>query len=330
MHGPCGPPRWSSEREAWLLTRFGDVVAGLREGHLSAAGRHGDTPLDALDESAHREARRAVHAALPGEAVAAWRAQIEPLAARLVGALPADREVDLIGELAEPVALTLAVAVTGSEAGEARRLSALAREVFSAAAEPDDDALRLAAERATLTLAGAVRQPIDVQTFVALAHTLPCWLGAAWQALLDHRAELARLLAEPARIPDAVEELLRVAGPAQAQFRRAAADVSLGGVRIGAGDRVILMLAAANRDPERWPDPDRLDLSRDATGHVAFGAGAHACPGATVIRMAAAVLTAAVAPRLAATTSVRSEGRGGFAIRGLASLWVDGRRSRRE
>ncbi len=127
--------------------------------------------------------------------------------------------------------------------------------------------------------------------------------------------------AQPELMPEAVEELLRHAGPARAIFRRASAGMSIGGARVAPGDRVILMLSAANHDPARFPEPDRLDVRRDASGHVALGGGAHACPGAPLIRMAVAVATGALLGR---TSAVEPAGEvewiGGFSIRAPASL----------
>jgi hypothetical protein len=106
-------------------------------------------------------------------------------------------------------------------------------------------------------------------------------------------------------------------------FRRAAADVTIGDASIAAGERVVLMLAAANRDPARFPDPDRLDLARRAAGHLAFGLGAHVCPGAPLIRLAVAVATEAL---LGAADAIEPAGEvewlGGFAIRAPATLPV--------
>jgi 4-methoxybenzoate monooxygenase (O-demethylating) len=71
--------------------------------------------------------------------------------------------------------------------------------------------------------------------------------------------------------------------------------VTAGGVTIGAGEKVLLFLAAANRDPRRWDQPDRFDLRRRANGHVAFGFGVHACVGAAMARLEGEVLLAALA-----------------------------------
>src|SRR5947207_646604 len=124
-------------------------------------------------------------------------------------------------------------------------------------------------------------------------------------------------------MPRAVEELLRYAGLASSVFRRATARLDLGGVTILEGERVILMLASANRDPARFPEPDRLDVSRRLGGQVALGAGPHSCVGALLIRMAATVATEALVQKAAAREIAGPiEWRGGSGFRSPASLYV--------
>jgi cytochrome P450 len=109
-------------------------------------------------------------------------------------------------------------------------------------------------------------------------------------ALLTHPREMARLRADRSLHPAAVEELLRYTSPVNhANDRFTTEEVSLGGVAVPAGEWVIIALPSANRDPARFPGPDRLDLDRDISGHVAFGHGIHYCLGAPLARMEAEV-----------------------------------------
>jgi cytochrome P450 len=111
-------------------------------------------------------------------------------------------------------------------------------------------------------------------------------ISNATLALLEHPDELARLRADPARVPAAVEECLRYDSPVERALNRwAAADVELGGKTIRRGDGVILILGSANRDPERFVDPDLFDPGREDTRHVAFGRGSHYCLGAPLARL---------------------------------------------
>ncbi|MEU9854742.1 cytochrome P450 [Streptomyces sp. NPDC047974] len=111
-------------------------------------------------------------------------------------------------------------------------------------------------------------------------------------ALLTHPEHLARLRAEPGLVPQAVDELLRYIPHRNAVglSRIAMEDVEVGGVRIPAGDPVYVSYLAANRDPEVFAEPDRLDFDRAYNPHVAFGHGPHYCPGATLARMESEIL----------------------------------------
>jgi cytochrome P450 len=106
------------------------------------------------------------------------------------------------------------------------------------------------------------------------------------------------LAAEPERVPAALEETLRYDTPVQVVFRTASEDVELAGVRIPKGAFVAPFLGSANRDERRFADPDRLDLRRDARGHVGFGFGKHFCLGASLARLEAGVALEALAPEL--------------------------------
>jgi cytochrome P450 len=114
-------------------------------------------------------------------------------------------------------------------------------------------------------------------------------IGNGMHALLTHRGELERLVADPSLLPTAVEELLRYESPLQLNNRLATAALELPSGTVAAGTFVTLAVGAANRDPSAFPDPDRLDITRRPNLHVAFGHGAHACAGMNVARLEARV-----------------------------------------
>jgi cytochrome P450 len=114
-------------------------------------------------------------------------------------------------------------------------------------------------------------------------------IGNATLALLEHPAELARLVADRSLVPLLVEEALRYDSPAQLLFRTATEDVEIAGVRIPAGAVVAPLFASANRDERVFPDPDRFDVTRDPKEHLAFGHGIHFCLGAALARLEARV-----------------------------------------
>jgi pimeloyl-[acyl-carrier protein] synthase len=107
-------------------------------------------------------------------------------------------------------------------------------------------------------------------------------IGNGLLALLRHADQISRLRADPGLCPSAIQELLRYASPLHGVLRTATDDIMLGGRRVRRGDSVCIVLAAANRDPDVFPDPERLDTGRSATAHLAFGRGPHRCLGASL------------------------------------------------
>jgi|DewCreStandDraft_1066081.scaffolds.fasta_scaffold00059_118 cytochrome P450 len=106
-------------------------------------------------------------------------------------------------------------------------------------------------------------------------------------AFMEHRDQWELLQRQPNLIKPAVEELLRYDGPVKATFRWAKREAELGGKTIKEGDRMLLVLAAANRDPRKFDNPDELDIARTPNPHVAFGHGIHVCLGAPLARLEA-------------------------------------------
>ena len=116
-------------------------------------------------------------------------------------------------------------------------------------------------------------------------------------ALLRFPAELEKLRRDPARAPAAVEELLRYDGPIGAQVRIVQQPQVFHGRELRTGDRVFLMMNAANRDPRAYADPDRLDLDRHGPPHLTFGFGAHICLGFPLARLEGQIALPAVLAR---------------------------------
>ncbi|MFD7237356.1 cytochrome P450 [Streptomyces syringium] len=146
-------------------------------------------------------------------------------------------------------------------------------------------------------LAEPVRTGIDedllagtcVHLLTAGHETTTNLLAKGLLALLAHPDRLDRLRARPGLLPGAVEELVRYDSPVQMISRWALEDDRVGGRVIRRGERVTLVLGSANRDPERFPDPDRLDIHRDARRHTGFGLGIHYCVGAPLARAEAEI-----------------------------------------
>jgi 4-methoxybenzoate monooxygenase (O-demethylating) len=122
-------------------------------------------------------------------------------------------------------------------------------------------------------------------------------IGNALYCLAAHPDQYALLHADPSLAAAAFEEALRYESAVQTFFRTTTRDVAVDGMTIPAGEKVLLFLAAANRDRRRWPEPHRYDISRKSAGHVALGAGVHACVGAALSRVEGAAVLAECARR---------------------------------
>jgi cytochrome P450 len=250
--------------------------------------------------------------------------------------LPLAIIVGLLGfphsESAELVTLMQAVLerVPGStevSAGVIRALAALEEYIADAARQrrrrPQDDLLSLIVGA---EWSGEV-QPEEV-TGLCLTLLLAGWettsvlaANAIW--LMANHPEQRQLLAdEPARIPAAIEEILRFETPAQQHSRIAVSDVELHGERIPAGGRVLMLWASANRDETRWSDGDLFDVQRTPKRNLAFGEGIHHCLGAPLARLEARILLETLLarnPRFEVDLPERFES---VVIRGISRLQV--------
>ena len=149
-------------------------------------------------------------------------------------------------------------------------------------------------------------------------------IGNGVLALLRHPDQLQRLRDDPSLIPLAVDELLRFDSPVQTDFRRALEDCEVNGFPLKKRDNIVLMLGAANRDPDVFDDPDRLDVGRGDRSHLSFGRGIHHCIGAPLARLEGRVVLEMLLERFS-QISLRGEQprfRNSIVLRGLESLPV--------
>ena len=188
-------------------------------------------------------------------------------------------------------------------------------DMVSALLRARDDEARLS-ERETLNMLRALLAAGN-ETSVNL-------IGNGVLALLDHPEQLERLRADPELIPGAVEELLRFDSPVQTDFRSVLADCEVNGQALRQREHVVLLLGAANRDPELFEDPDRLDVGRRAGAHPSFGSGIHHCLGAPLARLAGRIVLEVLLERFRSMKLAghRPRFRPGVVIRGLESLPV--------
>ncbi|MEN8182634.1 MAG: cytochrome P450 [Myxococcota bacterium] len=194
------------------------------------------------------------------------------------------------------------------------------RDVFrSKRARPGDDLLS--------ALLGSELSEPEILSIVSLLlvaghETTTNLIGNAVLALLRNPDQRRRLEQEPELMSQAIEEFLRYDSPVQLSRRVASEDCEVGGQKIRRGERLYLVLGAANRDPGQFEDPDRLDLGRRDARHLAFGGGIHACLGAPLARAEAAIAIDTLLRRLPGFEAEPGEPcwRSLMVLRGLASL----------
>jgi cytochrome P450 len=163
-----------------------------------------------------------------------------------------------------------------------------------------------------------------IVTMVGGQETTTNLIGNGVLTLLRHPVQLERLRNDLTLIPSAVEELLRYESPSQHTARICPQDTELGGKKIRKGQAVIAVMGAGNRDPERFPDPDRLDLGRTDNRHLAFGWASHFCFGAPLARIEGQIAFAAIVSRLSnlALEPGHLVWRDNLGLRGLTALPV--------
>jgi len=302
--------RMSADRRRDGFPRF----APATRQELQESFREFRPPLNWMDPPEHTAARRAV----VGEFTVARVARMEPRIAAIVdrcldAMLATPPPVDLHRMLSLPVpsrvicdllgvpydahgqfeARATAMLSRGTPADERTRAAHGIRRFLDAVVstkerEPGEDLLSrlIAAQRAG---AGLDHEAVVSMAFVLLVAghvTTSNMISLGVLALLEHPRQLALLVADPGRVPGAVEELLRYFTIVEAATARTAVeDLEVGGVAIRAGEGVVALCPAANRDPAVFDRPDELDIERDAREHLAFGFGRHTCLGQNLARL---------------------------------------------
>ncbi len=168
----------------------------------------------------------------------------------------------------------------------------------------------------------AAEAPLLVRSLLSAGlDTTVYGIGAALYCLARFPEQWRRLREDPGLARNAFEEAVRFESPVQTFFRTTTRDVEIAGHRIGEGEKILMFLGAANRDPRRWEDPDSYDVTRRTSGHVGFGSGIHMCVGQLVARLEGEVMLTALARRIASieiTGQVKR--RYNNTLRGLDSL----------
>lgn len=279
------------------------------------------------DPPAHTHAREVVGPILAPPALRALRGNFEREATLLVDRLASLGSFDAVTELAEAYSLKVFGDAVGLPEEGREHLLPYANMVFNAFG-PRNQLLEAAmadAQPVQSWIAASCRREalrpgsFGAQTWAAVdAGKIPGeWapllvrsllsagldttingIAAAVYALASHPDQWSLLRQDPSLAKLAFEETVRWESPVQTFFRTTTHEVEVAGVRIPAGEKVLLFLGAANRDPRRWINPDSFDVRRNASGHVGFGMGIHRCVGQTVARVEAEIVLTALARRV--------------------------------
>jgi 4-methoxybenzoate monooxygenase (O-demethylating) len=323
---------WASARHAEVQTALTDwqtfssaAGVGIDDFRRSKPWRPPSLILEA-DPPLHTRSRAVMNRALSAKAMAGLRASFKEAAERLADALVARRRVDAIADIAEAYPLSVFPKAVGLGPDGLDNLLPYGAMVFNAfgprnkrfeeamaeaakvvgwinaqcareALSPDGigaaiwaavDTGEVSREEAPVLVRSVLSAGLDT-TIIGLGNGLYAFAAnpAQWQALRDN----------PALVRPAFDEILRFESPVQTFFRTTTKPVELGGVELGPDAKILLFLSAANRDPRRWEAPERFDIKRRATGHVAFGAGIHMCVGQMLARLESEMMLGALAAR---------------------------------
>lgn len=329
------PVYWSDEVERWLLLRHEDVLRAFRAREfttrLAKPGlfRHWFTYMDGDD---HARLRKCINAHFATPSARAQRDRIGKLTDELIeGALQKGR-FDFMEEFANPLPVKLITGALGLPLQDGSLLVKWTTDITAAkglAVAPEtkfqsvesfhamirylrdfvaDYRESEAGPSVTSDLLRGYREglvsgdelPATLMLLIlATIETTSSLLGNGLVALLENPEQREKLVDDPALLRNAVEEMLRYDAPAQFINRTACEDMEIGGTKILAGQSVLAIIGAANRDPDVFADPHRFDVERpNAAKHLSFGGGAHFCAGAPLARETAAVVFERLLPHL--------------------------------
>ena len=344
----------------WVLTRYEDVDMVLRDHRRFSKNDGQEDEYRSMlhhDPPDHTRLRALVSKAFTPRAVREIHPRVQRIVDDLLDDLDGKDRFDLIEMFAFPMPVTVIAEMLGVPAQDMDKFKHWSNDV-SLTIEPSlrADQIRRV-ERATEELYGYFegileerrREPQDdmitdllnaedegdkltreellgtlVLLLVAGNETTRNLIGNGMRALLKHPEQLQRLRDNPELLDSAIDEILRYDSPVQLDGRLAHSEVEVAGQRIGAGQRVLCAIGAANRDPSAFSDPHKLDIGRSEKSHIAFGRGIHHCLGAPLAMLEARAAFSAFLDRFS-VIRLESEPvyREQVVLRGVEELWVN-------
>ena len=329
--GAMGTELMANDFGGMKLRNLPRILRFLWRARVNPLTRERPQALISIDPPRHEELRSIVNRGFTPRRVEAWGARVQQIVDDCLADLDRRGSFDVVRDLAVPlptqiIAEMLGVGLdrlddfkrwtnaivalaSGSAKADPTQTGALEElgELFGAmreivrerSARPQDDLVSAIVDPAH----GKSLSELEVINFVVLLlaagnETTTNLIGNATNALLAHPEELAKVNADPSRIPGMLEEVLRYDPPVQLLYRNTTCDVVLSGREIPAGSIVVPILASANRDESRFPKADCFDVERDAKGHIAFGFGVHFCLGASLARLEAKLAMRSLVPHL--------------------------------
>jgi len=319
-------------------------------------GRPSVPALVNTDPPLHTRMRSIVSRVFTPKQISALEPRVRELSRRLVAEMTTQEEFDFMEGLATPLPVIIIAEMLGIEPARRRDFKRWSDTLISlaSAAGPGPDAqrdgqemhaymTRIAEERRlapqedliSLLVQGGEGQTLSSEEINAFAlllmlagnETTTNLLGNAVHALLRSPEQFEWLTKNPSACGAAIEEALRYESPVVSVMRRTTREVELSGGKVPADTMLILVLSSANRDPRKFPEPDRFDIQRDAQGVMSFGHGIHFCLGAPLARLEAPTALGELierAPRLrfAPRQPARPEYPPSFGVRAIKSLWL--------
>ena len=318
-------PVFKDERtRLWQVFRYEDVLTILTDYSRFSSQAYEFTggflknSLIAKDPPDHRKLRNLVNQAFTPKAVAHLSGRITQITQELLDEVRLQGKMDIVSDIAFPLPAKVIAELLGvppedwnifqrwarvesSDPASSRQESGQSMQVemfnyFSDLLEKRRRAPRedLISSLSVAEVDGERLSEPELLSFCTLLlaagqETTKNLITNAIVCLTDYRESMERLINEPALIPTAIEEILRFLPPVWFLFRQTKADVELAGQHIPANQVVLAWTASANRDPARFPDPDRFDIEREPNRHLAFGHGIHFCVGAPLARLEAKI-----------------------------------------